>query len=135
MKYNSIANRKKIDEIYDRAMENIRKKYSTDWRPSKIDERIKMIEKTTQSRVLKRFIKKFAFRILLPLLILVGWVMAAFFMSMFFGIPENTAVMISALIFFGIPGFTALTISFYRESKKEVSDENKKLMNDLRGNF
>ncbi len=135
MKYDYIKKRNLDRQIYDKIIANIRINGVAAYKRQKIEKQIEMIEKTTTSRVVKKFLKKLAFRILLPIAGLVAWVTTAFILATVFGIPEQGAVFLSFFLFFGIPSLIYMVISFYKESKREVSEENKKLMDDLRGNF
>lgn len=118
---------------YKKALENLKNKRPDPYLARKIAERELMIKKTTTSRVFKRFMKKVGKYIGIPILFIVCWVAVSIFISILFGIDPNAAFMITTISFVILPMVGFFVYTLYKDSKQEISDENKKLMRDLNG--
>jgi hypothetical protein len=114
---------------YDRILQQL--KYKT--RSSPPREEIPVMKK---SRVLKKFFIKVLTSIVLPVIafmaifaVAVGFTVAL----TYFGVPQDLAKLIGPATTILVPFLFYILRGLYKEAISEVARENKKLMNDLRG--
>jgi hypothetical protein len=89
-----------------------------------------------KSRVWKKFFDKVLINIVLPVIALIAILAVIFGLSsllIYFGMEQNTALLLGIAITIGVPSFIGLMRRLYRDALNEVTNENKSLMRDLKG--
>lgn len=118
---------------YKKALENLKNKRPDPYLARKIAERELMIKKTTTSRVFKRFMKKVGKYIGIPTLFIISWISISILISILFSIDPNAALLITTVSFIILPMIGFFLYTLYKDSKREIAEENKQLMRDLNG--